>query len=51
VCFWHGRDIGGVVGPCAYAVDGLDHAKMGYMAGATSEKIFARRVARSWGVR
>ena len=34
-----------MVGPCADAVDRLNHAEMGYIAGTAGEKIFAGRVA------
>jgi hypothetical protein len=37
-----------MVGPCSYAVDRLDHAEMGYIAGATREEIFAGRITRGW---
>lgn len=34
-----------MVGPCADAVDRLNHAEMGYIAATAGEKIFAGRVA------
>lgn len=47
----HSRNVRRMVSPCSYAVDRLDHAEMGHIAGASGEEIFACRVARGWRVR